>query len=73
MLEWAKEPPNVAGWYWLRVHDTVECAQVLGPWRGKFSFWSMAWEDDLSVRDPRVKRNAEWAGPIPAPRDGGDE
>lgn len=61
---WSKTPPTVPGWYWLR----GKSKQVTCGYLGKNGFEFL---DGMSTVDFLVRSDAEFAGPIEPPREGG--
>ena len=55
-MKWGKEKPKSEGWYWMR-KNWITCAYVQNE-NGKFF-----------IAGSKIPDNAEWAGPIPEPKD----
>ncbi len=68
-LRWTAEPPTKVGWYWHRLnprqyHEMVEVWEV-NPGMGAFVISDPGGHIITDV----AKMNAEWAGPIPEPKE----
>ncbi len=57
-LVWTKEPPSVAGWYWIRFDGKRE---------------QIAYYSGISLPTTDKDDDREWSGPIPQPKERDDD